>query len=99
MNAYSKIVDVPNVHGSLFELGSMYVIVQCQKAYVQMPQNIFNFDTEKSCIVKTCKQNLKSHINGLTCKPFSAMKQVTCDEFDKYLLRVAQDAIKTIDIY
>jgi hypothetical protein len=100
MATYSNIINVPNIHHTLFELGSMYIILQCCKWYNGVcPQDVFNdYSSNSSCIVKKCKGNLKQKLQMLTYKPYSAMMQITCDELDAYFYKVAQDAIKNIRV-
>lgn len=94
MSSYSKIIDVPNIHNPLFELGSMYVIIHCRKMHIETPQDIFG--NERSFILKTCKQNIKSKVHALSCRPYSAMTQITCDDLDRHFLTIAQNTIKNI---
>lgn len=92
-HTYNKIVDVPNINIPLYELGSLYVILQCCGWHNGIsPNGIFSNDY--SCILKTYKGNLKREVHALSCPPYSAMMQVTCNDMDAYLLNIAQSVVK-----
>jgi hypothetical protein len=105
MPIYSKIIDVPNIHCSFFELGSMYVVLQCCKwhnvsieaAQQNRDKTLFNYDKDYGCcVLKKCKGNLKNKIHALSCKPYSTMTQITCDDIDVFFLQIAQRTMKKI---
>lgn len=104
MNTYTKIFDVPNINFPLYELGSIYVILQCCIVRTDIITNdttgLFNnINREGCCILKTCKGNIKSLIHTLRCKPYSEMTQMTCDDLDAWFLKMAQHSIKKIDSF
>jgi hypothetical protein len=94
MNVYTKIFNVPNIHYPLHELGSMYVILQCCRGCNDVVFKSGN--GEGCCILKTCKGNIKPKIHALTCKPYSEMPQINCDELDAMFLKQAQNLVKNI---
>lgn len=99
MQSYSKIIDVPNIHFTIFDLGSAYVILQCCRWYNGIaPLDVFGGEeTDRCCILKTFKGNIKNILPVLGYKPYGWMKQITCDDLDASFLQLGREAVKKVN--